>query len=225
MELSNEFEVSVGIDEAWTILTDLERIAPCLPGAQLDEVEGEEYRGRVKVKVGPITAQYKGTARIVERDDAAHRALVEATGRDTRGQGNATATIRAELSATSDTVTHVSLVTDLAVTGKVAQFGRGAMGDVSAKLLGQFVENLEATVLGAGDAAPPAELEAEREPTETEATEATEAVAPPSVEVEPIDLMATAGSPLLKRALPLVGVSVLAFIVVRFVRRRRRAKG
>ena len=140
MELSNEFEVSVGIDEAWTILTDLERIAPCLPGAQLDEVEGDEYRGRVKVKVGPITAQYKGTARIVERDDAAHTALVEATGRDTRGQGNATATIRAELSATSDTITHVSLVTDLAVTGKVAQFGRGAMGDVSAKLLGQFVD-------------------------------------------------------------------------------------
>ncbi|MCB1005010.1 MAG: SRPBCC family protein [Acidimicrobiales bacterium] len=223
MELSNEFEVSVGIDEAWTILTDLERIAPCLPGAQLDEVEGDEYRGRVKVKVGPITAQYKGTARIVERDDAAHTALVEATGRDTRGQGNATATIRAELSATSDTITHVSLVTDLAVTGKVAQFGRGAMGDVSAKLLGQFVENLEATVLGAGDPTPPAELEAE---TETAVTGAEpEAVAPPSVEVEPIDLMATAGSPLLKRALPLVGVSVLAFIVVRFVRRRRRGKG
>ena len=223
MELSNEFEVSVGIDEAWTILTDLERIAPCLPGAQLDEVEGDEYRGRVKVKVGPITAQYKGTARIVERDDAAHTALVEATGRDTRGQGNATATIRAELSATSDTITHVSLVTDLAVTGKVAQFGRGAMGDVSAKLLGQFVENLEATVLGAGDPTPPAELEAE---TETAVTGAEpEAVAPPSVEVEPIDLMATAGSPLLKRALPLVGVSLLAFIVVRFVRRRRRGKG
>ena len=97
------------------------------------------------------------------------------------------------------------------------------MGDVSAKLLGQFVENLEATVLGAGDPTPPAELEAE---TETAVTGAEpEAVAPPSVEVEPIDLMATAGSPLLKRALPLVGVSVLAFIVVRFVRRRRRGKG
>ncbi len=146
MELSNEFEVPVPLDQAWDVLTDIERIAPCLPGAQLQEVEGEEYRGIVKVKVGPITAQYKGVARLVEKDDAGHRALLQASGRDTRGAGNASADIRAELVAQGD-VTHVSLVTDLTITGKVAQFGRGVLADVSAKLLDQFVANLEVTVL------------------------------------------------------------------------------
>src|SRR5580704_18685817 len=97
MELKNEFRVSVPIDVAWAVLTDLERIAPCMPGAQLQEVEGDEYRGTVKVKVGPITAQYKGVARIVETDAAAHKVVIQAEGRDTRGQGNATATITATL--------------------------------------------------------------------------------------------------------------------------------
>ena len=146
MELSNEFEVPVPIDQAWGILTDIERIAPCLPGAQLQEVEGDEYRGIVKVKVGPITAQYKGVARLLEKDDATHRALLQASGRDTRGAGNASADIRAELVGKGD-ATHVSLVTDLTITGKVAQFGRGVLADVSAKLLDQFVANLEVTVL------------------------------------------------------------------------------
>lgn len=153
MELSHEFEVGVPIDEAWAVLTDLERIAPCLPGAQLTEVEGPIHRGVVKVKVGPITAQYKGEAHIVEQDDEAHRALLTASGRDTRGQGNASAAITAQLTESAGG-THVSLLTDLTVTGKVAQFGRGVLGEVSNKLLAQFVENLEATVLqpeGAGD--------------------------------------------------------------------------
>ncbi|MGZ4728025.1 MAG: SRPBCC family protein, partial [Acidimicrobiales bacterium] len=99
MELSNEFEVPVPIEQAWDILTDLERIAPCLPGAQLQEVEGDVYRGIVKIKVGPITAQYKGQAVMVEKDDDAHVALLEATGRDTRGAGNASAAIKAVLTA------------------------------------------------------------------------------------------------------------------------------
>jgi uncharacterized protein len=146
MELSNEFEVPVPIEQAWLILTDIERIAPCLPGAQLQEVEGDEYRGIVKVKVGPITAQYKGVARMIEKDDATHRALLQASGRDTKGAGNASADIRAELVGVGDS-THVSLVTDLTITGKVAQFGRGVLADVSAKLLDQFVANLEVTVL------------------------------------------------------------------------------
>lgn len=148
MELSNEFEVAAPLDHAWTVLTDLERIAPCLPGAQLQEVEGDEYRGVVKVKVGPITAQYKGSAKFVSKDDDQHSAVLTASGRDTRGQGTASANITAELVAKGD-VTHVSVLTDLTITGKVAQFGRGVIGDVSAKLLDQFVENLETTVLGA----------------------------------------------------------------------------
>jgi carbon monoxide dehydrogenase subunit G len=155
MELTNDFRVSVPIDQAWSVLTDLERIAPCMPGAQLQEVEGEEYRGIVKVKVGPITAQYKGTAHFVEQDVAAHRAVLKAEGRDTRGQGNASATVTAVLSADGDG-TAVSIVTDLAITGKVAQFGRGVLADVSAKLLDQFVQRLEADVLSSGGKADPA---------------------------------------------------------------------
>ena len=97
MELSNEFVVPLGVDEAWGLLTDVERIAPCMPGAELTEIEGDEYRGVVKVKVGPITAQYKGKATFVEKDDTAHKAVLRAEGRDTRGQGNANATVTATL--------------------------------------------------------------------------------------------------------------------------------
>src|ERR1700677_4034870 len=99
MELTNEFTVDVGVEEAWVILTDVERIAPCMPGAQLQEVEGDEYRGVVKVKVGPITAEYKGKATFLERDEAAHKAVLKAEGRETRGQGNASALITAVLEA------------------------------------------------------------------------------------------------------------------------------
>jgi len=147
MELTNEFEVGVPVEQAWAVLTDVERIAPCLPGAQLQEVEGDEYRGVVKVKVGPITAQYKGTASFVEKDDVNHVARLKADGRDTRGNGNANALITATLVPVGDG-TKVTVVTDLQITGKVAQFGRGVLADVSAKLLGQFVENLEEMVLG-----------------------------------------------------------------------------
>ena len=128
------------------MLLDIERIAPCLPGAELQEVEGDEYRGVVKVKVGPITAQYKGTAKLAEVDEAAHRIVLDASGRDTRGQGNAKAKIVVTMAEDGDG-TNVDVATDLSITGKVAQFGRGVLGDVSAKLLGQFVENLERDVL------------------------------------------------------------------------------
>ena len=146
MELTNEFRVSVPVEDAWNVLTDVERIAPCLPGAQLQEIEGDEYRGIVKVKVGPITAQYKGKAIFESRDDTAHVAVLKAEGRDTRGQGNASARITATLDPDGDG-TAVKVVTDLTVTGKVAQFGRGVLADVSGKLLTQFVECLENDLL------------------------------------------------------------------------------
>src|SRR6516165_3333218 len=149
MELNNEFRVGVSVPEAWKVLTDVERIAPMLPGAQLQEVEGEEYRGGVKVKVGPISAQYKGQATFVERDEDAGRVVLKASGRDTRGQGNASALITATMTPDGD-ATKVSVVTDLTVTGKVAQFGRGVMAEVSAKLMGQFVDALEADIKSAG---------------------------------------------------------------------------
>lgn len=150
MELTHEFRVAVPPEQAWAVLTDVERIAPCLPGAQLQEVEGDEYRGIVKVKVGPITAQYKGKAHFVEQDQAAGRAVLRAEGRDTRGQGNANATITATLTPDGDG-TQVSVVTDLAISGRVAQFGRGMLADVSAKLLGQFVDCLHDDLLGGGE--------------------------------------------------------------------------
>ena len=142
MELTNEFRVGVPVERAWEVLTDVELIAPCMPGAQLQEIEGDEYRGVVKVKVGPITAQYKGAARFLEKDEAAHRVVLRAEGRETRGQGNANATITATMDPDGDG-TKVAVVTDLTVTGRVAQFGRGVLADVSSKLLGQFVDCLE----------------------------------------------------------------------------------
>lgn len=155
MELTNEFRVGVPVDRAWTVLNDVERIAPCLPGAQLQEIEGDEYRGIVKVKVGPITANYKGVATFLTQDEAAGTLVLRAEGRETRGQGNANATVTATLVADGDSTT-VTVVTDLTVTGKVAQFGRGVLADVSGKLIGQFVECLESKVLAAD--APPAEV-------------------------------------------------------------------
>jgi carbon monoxide dehydrogenase subunit G len=244
VELINEFSVGLPVEKAWPILTDLERIAPCLPGAQLQEVEGDEYRGIVKVKVGPITAQYKGKATFTERDDAAHRAVIRAEGRDTRGNGNASATITATLTE-ENAGTKVVVVTDLSVTGKVAQFGRGVMADVSSKLMDQFVQTLEADVLSAAeDAEVEAKSEAQFEAAgravaagilEGEVPEAPSVSATPttpeapatpqtrridSAPVEPVDLLGTAGAPMLKRLLPVGGVLLLLWLLLR--RRDRR---
>jgi carbon monoxide dehydrogenase subunit G len=151
MELVHEFSVPVPVEQAWQVLTDVERIAPCLPGAELTGADGDTYQGQVKIKVGPITAQYRGTASFAEKDEAQHRVVLKASGRDTRGQGNASATVTATMAAADGgAATTVSIVTDLTVSGRVAQFGRGVMADVSARLLGQFVRNLETGVLGAG---------------------------------------------------------------------------
>ncbi|MGH9000976.1 MAG: SRPBCC family protein, partial [Acidimicrobiia bacterium] len=147
MELRNDFVVGVPIGEAWTVLTNVERIAPCMPGAELTDVDGDVYSGHVKVKVGPITAQYKGKASFVEKDDSAHKAVLKAEGRETRGQGNASALITATLTSEGDK-TRVEIVTDLNITGRAAQFGRGVLADVSSKLIGQFVTCLETNVLG-----------------------------------------------------------------------------
>jgi carbon monoxide dehydrogenase subunit G len=156
MELNHEFTVPAHVDRAWAVLTDIEQIAPCMPGAELTEVDGDTYHGTVKVKVGPITVQYKGTASIVEKDEAAHRVVLKAAGRDARGQGNASATVTALMTPNGDSTT-VFIGTDLSIAGKVAQFGRGVMSDVSAKLLEQFVNNIEADLLepeGGAEAAP-----------------------------------------------------------------------
>lgn len=251
MELTNEFRVGVPVDQAWAVLTDVERIAPCLPGAQLQEVEGDNYRGVVKVKVGPITAQYKGTATFLEKDDASHVAVLRAEGRDTRGQGNANATVTATLVGDGDS-TSVKVVTDLTITGKVAQFGRGVLADVSGKLIGQFVENLERDVLTgsptpATTAPPPATEAAPAAPSPGPAPAGAAATVPSSVavadtggatngssgprpapgirridapEAKPVDLLSTAGSPVAKRLLPVVGGLVVLLVLWRLLKRR-----
>lgn len=239
MELKNEFTVNVPIDEAWDVLTDVTRIAPAMPGAKLEAAEDDEYRGVVKVKVGPVTAEYKGKAVFVERDPSAHRAVLRAEGRETRGQGNATATITALLVPEGEG-THVSVVTDLSITGRVAQFGRGVLADVSTKLLGQFVAALETTVLGgagpsdAGDGAVPRDGNGAADivgVTEVGSGGAQEGAGQRGVapgvpgedrEVVPVDLLRVVGPVVVKRALaPLLGfVVALAF----WRHRRRRPK-
>ena len=238
MELNNEFRVGVTVPEAWKVLTDVERIAPMLPGAQLQEVEGDEYRGVVKVKVGPITAQYKGAATFVEQDENAGKVVLKASGRDTRGQGNASALITATMTADGDG-TRVTVVTDLTVTGKVAQFGRGVLAEVSSKLIGQFVDTLEADLASSGGAgakeqapAGPAEESAPAASGETAAgvTNGSAPAAGPasgprrieSAEAEPLDLLAVAGGSTIKRLAPLAGVvALLIFVILR--RRSARA--
>jgi carbon monoxide dehydrogenase subunit G len=203
MKLENEFRVDVPVEEAWLVLLDVERIAPCMPGAQLQEVEADEYRGIVKVKVGPITAQYKGVARITESDDTNHRAVIRAEGRDTRGQGNASATATAVLQPDGDG-TRVSIDSDVTITGKVAQFGRGVIADVSAKLLDQFVACLERDVLSsAGDS-----------PVSNEVAESGEARTIDAPEAEPVDLLRTAGAPMLKRVVPVAAAVIIVIVVV-----------
>src|SRR5215207_8640422 len=164
MELVNEFTVNRPIEEAWAVLTNVERIAPCLPGAQLQEIEGDVYRGVVKIKLGSITPQFKGQASFIERDDTAHTATLKAEGRDTGGRGNAAAEIAAHAESLSPTSTRVVVTTDLHITGKVAQFGRGIIGDVSKKLMAQFAGNLN-TMLDepAADTAEPAAATAARD--------------------------------------------------------------
>ncbi|MGY1772413.1 SRPBCC domain-containing protein [Blastococcus sp. SYSU D00813] len=149
MQLENSFTVPVPIDEAWRVLLDIERIAPCMPGAALDSVTGDDFTGRVKVKLGPINLTYQGKASFVEKDEAAHRAVIDARGKDQRGNGTAAAVVTATLAAEGAT-TRVDVLTDLNITGRPAQFGRGVMTDVGNKLLGQFADKLAAQ-LAAGD--------------------------------------------------------------------------
>ena len=244
MDLTHEFEIPLSIDEAWAVLTDLERIAPCMPGAQLDEIEGDEYRGKVRVKVGPVTVEYKGTATFLERDLDTHTAVLRASGRETKGQGNAAATVTATLKSTGDSVTKVSVVTALDISGRVAQFGRGALADVSSKILGQFVDNLErdlasgltgpvadstatnTPLVASGTNQPSADAKAtnaDRETSESTSDSATPAVRKiNSAPVEPVRLGSMVSSTLVKRLSPIALFGLLA-LVIRRMRAHRRA--
>lgn len=226
MEFTNEFTVPLSIDDTFAVLTDLERVAPCMPGATLEEVDGETYHGRMKIKVGPMTLTYGGTATLAEQDADAKTARIEASGREKRGAGTASADVHASLRE-QDGQTVVVVTTDLNVTGKPAQFGRGVMADVGAKIIDRFAANLRD------------ELSGEGEPEAASADEpATPAAAPPSEAAggtatgprkvqqraprdEALDLMDVAGEATARRLVPVLVAVIVVLLIV--LRRRRRA--
>jgi carbon monoxide dehydrogenase subunit G len=196
MELEHSFTVPADIDTAWTTLLDVERIAMCMPGATLISVEGDTFKGEVKIKLGPITMVFGGTASFVDKDVANHRLVINASGSETKGTSTAQATVTTQLVAESPTLTRVDVNTDLAITGKPAQFGRGVMSDVAGRIIGQFAGNLEG-VIAAGSG------------TGSTASADTSAPAPAA---DAIDMMEVAGGAVAKKLIPvaLVVVAVVA---------------
>ena len=197
MELVNEFRVPVPIDKAWDVLTDVKRIAPCIPGAELLSVDGDDFTGLVKVKVGPISVAYQGNGTFLEKDAAAHRAVIKGTAKETRGQGNAAAIITCELKDEGPDATACVLTTDLTISGKAAQFGRGVLADVSGKLIGQFAQRLEADLRSDGAAPEAAAV--------TGAPQAASAPQPAADAGADLNLLSVVAVPLAKRAAPVAG--------------------
>ena len=211
MELNNEFRVAVPAAKTWEVLTDVERVAPCLPGATLLSVDGDEFTGAVKVKVGPITVSYKGDAAFQEKDAAAQRVVLRANGKETRGNGNAAAVVTAQLKDEGD-ATNVVITTDLTISGKAAQFGRGVLADVAGNLIAQFAKNLEADLLG-GDprrAAP----RTRRRRTATARAAAADAG-------DSVDLLKVVALPMAKRFAPVLA-AVAAGVAIGFLLGRRK---
>jgi uncharacterized protein len=212
MKIANEFTVSAPMDKAWDVLSDLEQVIPLMPGAQLIGRDGDDFLGKVKVKVGPVTSEFNGRARFVEHDGEHHRAVIEGKGKEQRGTGNAAATVAAQLHDAGDR-TRVTVDTDLKIVGKLAQVGGGMLQQVSEKLLGEFVQSLEAKL--AADSATPSNAAAE--PVES-------ATATAGAEPAPIDLLQLAGGGMLKKYAP-AGVAamtvLLAIFIVNALRRRR----
>jgi carbon monoxide dehydrogenase subunit G len=221
VQLEHRFEVPVGIDKAWTTLLDMEQVGPCFPGALLDHVDGDEFSGSVKIKLGPIRMTYKGTAKIVEKDEAAHRAKIEATGNAGGSTSTAAMLVTATATSLAPNRTAVDLVTNLSLTGRPAQFGRGVMVDVGNKLIGQFADCVSNKL--AGRSAGGAELVDVVNPDEV----AAEFVAPPPQPVAAgnraagtaapaaeLNLLQSAGVPVLKRVAPII-LGLIALILVR----------
>ncbi len=214
MKIANEFTVNAPIEDAWNVLTDLEQVIPLMPGAQMTGREGDDVLGKVKVKVGPVTSEFSGKVHFVEQDRAAHRAVIDGRGKEARGTGNAAATVTAQLHDAGEH-TRVTVDTDLKIVGKLAQFGSGMLQQVSEKLLGQFVESLEAKL--ATDSAPPAPANNGGEP----------AVAARPLEqpaAEAIDLLQLAGGGALKKYGPPIFAAFLIAAVVFALGRLRIAR-
>jgi carbon monoxide dehydrogenase subunit G len=245
VQLDHEFTVPVPAEQAWPVLLDVERIGPCMPGATITSVDGKDFEGRVKVKVGPISVTYAGQASFIEVDDEQRRAVISAKGKEARGSGTASATITAQLHDEGDS-TRVTVLTDLAITGRPAQFGRGVMADVGGKLLQRFADCLAGQLSGddpvgtapaAAPTAGPTEVPAGAGSSGSAATEtATEAPAAPTREAPPVDqtrprpvpppeddainLLEVAGGSVLKRLAPIAGLLLLVLLIARLRRRR-----
>jgi carbon monoxide dehydrogenase subunit G len=211
MKLENEFTVPAAIEHAWEVLLDVERVAPCLPGAAIEGSDGDEHRGTMTIKVGPITTRYAGTVKIEEADETARRAVLRAQARDSRGQGTAAATITSSMEAVEGG-TRVRVETDMRVTGPAAQFGRGVMQDVSAKLMGRFADCLAQEMSGARTVGP---IRPAASPPPGPAGDSAEAAARrPHVEV--LDLGEASREAVVKRLAPVAaGIVLLALLLWR----------
>ena len=240
MEFEHSFTVPVPPDKAWDVLLDVERVAPCMPGASIESVEGDDIAGRMKVKVGPITQEYRGKAHFVERDAASHTVVLEASGKEARGSGTASASVRSTLHG-EDGKTVVNVKTTLNVTGRPAQMGRGILEDVGGRLVTRFADNLASMIAGgepgatAGAKAPAG---AAAEPAGTGAAAgtvaggtagtATGAAAPQAAQSgeESLNLLGVAAWPVIKRIGPAIAAAVVAaFIAMRARLRHRRTAG
>jgi carbon monoxide dehydrogenase subunit G len=195
MELDHEFTVPVPVDQAWPVLLDVERIAPCMPGATLDSVDGDEFTGRLKVKLGAMTITYKGSARIASRDESSHTVSIEGSGKEARGSGTASATVQAQLHDEGEQ-TRVTVHTKLNITGRPAQFGRNILAEVGGRLVGRFADNLAKEITreepaGTTEAAGTAEAEPQVAPAETAAGEGSPAAETPATETPAAEAPAT----------------------------------
>jgi carbon monoxide dehydrogenase subunit G len=240
MQLENTFTIEAPIEKAWEALNTPEMIAPCFPGATLTEYEGDSFTGTVKVKLGPISLTYKGKGTYVSRDDAEHKVVIEASGRDSRGNGTANATVTGSMVADGPDKTAVTMVTDMTITGRPAQFGRGVISDVADKIIGQFASCVAEKLTPQAELAPPvtpattsaagstngasggATTTTATTPAATPVTPAAAPVAPMKSDIDAIDLLDHAGAPVLKRLAPVLAGALLLLIVL-LVRRRRSA--
>jgi carbon monoxide dehydrogenase subunit G len=205
VQLEHQLSIPAPIDVVWPALLDPERVAPCVPGATLTGVDGDSFTGTVKVKVGPITLLYKGTGTFTEQDEQARRAVLKASAKDTRGNGTVNATVTLTLAEEGERTSGV-VATDLSITGKPAQFGRGLIADVGGKIVEQFAACLSEKLAA---------------PAVTEPAPASEPVAATSAEAEPLDLVHYARRSALKRVGPLVGVAMLVLLIGAWLRRVR----
>ena len=222
MKLENEFTVDVQIEEAWNVLLDLERVTPCLPGAALTEESGDgEYKGEMKIRLGPVTQNYNGTVKIEEADESVHRAVLKANGKDARGQGTASATITSTLHDEGSGSTRVHVETDMQITGRAAQFGRGVQQEVSEKLLTKFAECLENEIMGGGaEEEPAAATETSTNGASEEGEQPRRRIIQQDREVEPLDLGEASRDAVIKRAVP-VAAGVAALVIVVWLLRRK----